>query len=130
MKTTHIQNPIITALLSVLFFTATPAWSQAIDTRIGKFDLELGVPTKASAEKLFDDMDFQRACQAYLWALPSVGFEYVLREQRNVLGAKNGDVVIYKGYQNVGRFLTPNVTTPYSLYFYCTIDCDVSVKSA
>ncbi len=98
MKTTQIKNLII-------------------DTRIGKFDLELGVPTKASAEKLFDDMDFQRACQAYLWALPTVGFEYVLREQRNVLGAKNGDVVIYKGYQNVGRFLTPNVTTPYIIGF-------------
>ena len=103
---------------------------QNVDTRIGRLDLELGVPTKETVAKLYDDMDFQRACQAYLWALPSVGFEYVLREQRNVLGAKNGDVVIYKGYQNVGRFLTPNVTTPYTLYFYCTIDCDVSVKSA
>jgi hypothetical protein len=88
-----------------------------IDTRIGTIELELGVPTKASAEKFFDALDFQRACQAYLWALPMVGFEYVLREQRNDLGAKNGDVVIYKGYRDVSRFLTPNVTTPYIIGF-------------
>jgi hypothetical protein len=90
---------------------------QTIETRIGKFDLELGVPTEGSVEKLNDDLDFQRACQAYLWALPTVGFEYVLREQRHALGARDGDVIIYKGYQNVSRFLTPNVTTPYIIGF-------------
>lgn len=91
--------------------------SQEIDTRIGKLKLELGVPTEDAAKKLFDEIDFQRACQAYLWALPTVGFEYLLREQRGKLGAKEGDVVIYKGYANVGRFLTPNVTTPYIIGF-------------
>jgi hypothetical protein len=86
-------------------------------TRIGKLELELGIPTEAAAKILFDEIDFQRACQAYLWALPTVGFEYVLRDQRLALGAKVGDVVIYKGYQNLGRFLTPNVTTPYIIGF-------------
>ena len=80
--------------------TDTPDTEQ-VDTRIGKIELELGVPTQESAQALFDTMDFQRASQAYLWALPTVGFEYVLREQREQLGAKNGDVVIYKGYQGV-----------------------------
>ena len=49
--------------------------------------------------------------------VPTVGFEYVLLEQRNDLGAKNGDVVIYKGYRDVSRFLTANVTTPYIIGF-------------
>ncbi len=96
--------------------TDTPDTEQ-VDTRIGKIELELGVPTQESAQALFDTMDFQRASQAYLWALPTVGFEYVLREQREQLGAKNGDVVIYKGYQGVSRFLTANVTTPYIIGF-------------
>mgnify|MGYP001337750819 CR=1 FL=1 len=89
----------------------------SVETRAGKIELELGVPSEESAQALFDSMDFQRACQAYLWALPAVGFEYVLREQRNELGAKNGDVVIYKGHRDVSRFLTPNVTTPYIIGF-------------
>ncbi|MGE4190142.1 MAG: DUF1254 domain-containing protein [Thermoanaerobaculia bacterium] len=91
--------------------------AQPVETRVGTIELELGVPTEESAQRLFDSMDFQRACQAYLWALPAVGFEYVLREQRNELGAGNGDVVIYKGYRDVSRFLTPNVTTPYIIGF-------------
>lgn len=93
------------------------AQAQPVETRVGPIELELGVPTEQSAQRLFDSMDFQRACQAYLWALPAVGFEYVLREQRNELGARNGDVVIYKGYRDVSRFLTPNVTTPYIIGF-------------
>jgi hypothetical protein len=42
------------------------AWPQTIDTRIGKLDFELGVPTQRTATKLFDEMDFQRAVQCYL----------------------------------------------------------------
>lgn len=91
--------------------------AEKVETRVGTIELELGVPNEQSAQMLFDSMDFQRACQAYLWALPAVGFEYVLREQRNELGARNGDVVIYKGYRDVSRFLTPNVTTPYIIGF-------------
>ena len=117
MTTNFQYKRIGLALLSTVFIASTSAWTQETETRIGVMDLELGVPTKGSAEKLFDTLDFQRACQAYLWALPTVGFEYVLREQREALGAKNGDVVIYKGYRDVSRFLTPNVTTPYIIGF-------------
>ena len=93
------------------------AQSNVVETAIGPIETQLGVPTVESVEKLFDEMDFQQAAQAYLWSLPTVGFEYVVREQRNVLGAKNGDVVIYRGYDGVSRFLTPNVTTPYIIGF-------------
>ena len=43
-----------------------------IDTRIGKLSFENGYPSRESVEKLFDAMDFQRATQAYIWALPIV----------------------------------------------------------
>ena len=33
-------------------------------------DFANGYPTKETVEKLYDERDFQRACQAYLWALP------------------------------------------------------------
>lgn len=87
------------------------------ETRIGALHLDHGLPTAETVAKLFDEMDFQRACQAYLWALPTIGFEYLAREQRTRLGARNGDVVICKGYRDVARFLTPNVTTPYVVGF-------------
>ena len=39
---------------------------QTVDTRIGKLDFELGVPTQATVKNLYDQMDFQRACQLYI----------------------------------------------------------------
>jgi hypothetical protein len=51
---------------------------QSIETRIGTLsfthDFANGYPTKETVEKLYDERDFQRACQAYLWALPIVAF--------------------------------------------------------
>lgn len=117
MKHTVFRSQAIWLLAGILFVPTTNAFTQTIDTRIGEIQLEMGVPTENSAQKLFDTLDFQRASQAYLWALPAVGFEYILREQRDQLGAQNGDVVIYKGYRDVSRFLTPNVTTPYIIGF-------------
>ncbi len=46
--------------------------AEIIETRIGKLDFELGVPTEETVAKLYDELDFQRACQLYLWALPLV----------------------------------------------------------
>jgi hypothetical protein len=53
--------------------TATTVCAQTIDTRIGKLDFELCVPTPQTATKLYDEMDFQRAVQSYLWGLPVQG---------------------------------------------------------
>ena len=44
--------------------------SGTIESRIGKIELNNGYPTEATAKKLYDDIDFQPACQGYLWALP------------------------------------------------------------
>ena len=40
--------------------------TQTVETRIGKLDFELGVPTKKTVTSLYDAMDYQRACQLYL----------------------------------------------------------------
>ena len=58
-------KPLSLALASLLALrTATHA--QPVSTRSGKLDFELGVPTKETVTKLYDEMDFQRACQLYL----------------------------------------------------------------
>ena len=47
---------------------------QTTDTRIGRLEFERGYPSQATVKTLFDQMDFQRATQAYLWSLPLMGF--------------------------------------------------------
>jgi len=52
---------------------------QKIETRIGPLefthDFANGFPTDATVARLYDERDFQRACQAYLWSLPAVSFD-------------------------------------------------------
>ncbi len=44
---------------------------QPIDTRIGELNYENNYPTNETVIKLYDEMDFQRACQAYFGPSPS-----------------------------------------------------------
>jgi hypothetical protein len=86
--------------------------AESVSTRSGKLDFELGVPTKETVTKLYDEMDFQRACQLYLWALPLVEFGNLQVILEGTTGAMPGDLTIYLGNEQ-SVFLTPNATTPY-----------------
>lgn len=101
--------------------TTTQNASQGIETRIGTLefthDFATGYPTDATVEKLYDERDFQRACQAYLWSLPAVSFASFQRGFTNAFGAKNGQVVAVLFYEARRGILTANATTPYYLSF-------------
>ena len=43
-----------------------------VETRLGTLRFDSGVPDQATTDKLYDNLDFQRAVQAYLLALPPV----------------------------------------------------------
>jgi len=43
-----------------------------LDTRLGTLHFFDGFPDKPSTEKLYDNLDFQRAVQVYLLAIPAV----------------------------------------------------------
>jgi hypothetical protein len=92
-----------------------------IETRIGRLefthDFADGYPTDATIDKLYDERDFQRACQAYLWALPAVSFKSWQRGVTQQLGARNGQIVAILSYEARRGILTANATTPYYLGF-------------
>jgi len=91
------------------------------DTRIGPLefthDFANGYPTDATVDKLYDERDFQRACQAYLWSLPAVSFKAWQRGINETLGAKNGQIVAILSLEARRGILTANATTPYYLGF-------------
>jgi hypothetical protein len=99
------------ALASLLALRAA-THAESVSTRSGKLDFELGVPTKETVTKLYDEVDYQRACQLYLWALPLVEFGNLLAILEGTTGARPGDLTIYTGNEQ-SVFLTPNATTPY-----------------
>jgi len=98
--------------------TTLPA-GQSITTRIGELhfthDFADGYPTPETVEKLYEERDFQRACQAYLWALPIVSFAEWQHAARTVFGAGDTDVVVYTSYADKLGIVTANATTPYFL---------------
>src|SRR6188508_2523592 len=95
--------------------TTTQNASQEIETRIGTLefthDFANGYPTDATVEKLYDERDFQRACQAYLWSLPAVSFVSWQRGVTEQLGAANGQIVAILSYEARQGILTANATT-------------------
>jgi hypothetical protein len=94
------------------------AQAQPVATRLGTLTLENGYPSKATARRLYDEMDFQRATQAYLWAMPAVGFKALQEAQRKVFGASDGDVVLFQTLKDKAGMLTPNITTLYAFSFW------------
>lgn len=93
-----------------------------ITTQIGELSFTEGgfaggYPTLETTDKLRDALDFQRATQAYLWALPIVSYGEWLRAHEETFGAADGDIVLYKTSQAKRGILTANVTTPYAISF-------------
>src|SRR6201991_5302884 len=93
--------------------TETP---QQVETHIGRLefthDFANGYPTDATVQKLYDERDFQRACQAYLWSIPAVSFT-AWQRGINGLGARNGQIVAILSLAARRGILTANATTPY-----------------
>ena len=117
--TNHAFRTLLAALISAVCVVSVQA--ETLKTRIGDLSFTQnfadGYPTDATVDKLFNEMDFQRACQAYIWSIPIVSmaqWQYAHTEQ---LGAKNGQIVFVESYKDKLGGLTFNATTPYVLPF-------------
>ncbi len=122
VKLNLFRKSLIASLASISFFSGVqakqPTEADVQQTRLGVLQLENGYPSKATAAKLYDELDFQRATQAYLWALPAVGFKALYDAQAKTFGARNGDVVLYQTLKDKAGMLTPNITTLYAFSFW------------
>ncbi|SPJ28242.1 hypothetical protein TRM7615_01739 [Falsiruegeria mediterranea M17] len=107
------------SLLAALPFSATA--QETIETRIGELgfthSFEDGYPTDQTRQLLFDEMDFQRATQAYIWSIPMVSMARWRLSHEEELGAENGQIVFLETYADKIGGLTYNATTPYVLPF-------------
>src|SRR5580658_7540172 len=115
-----IKTILCYLLPTALAVSSVFAQSESVNTRIGELEFTHefadGYPTQDTVEKLYDERDFQRACQAYLWAIPAVSFAQWQRGQAS-FGAGNGVIASLLSYDDRLGVLTPNATTPYYLIF-------------
>lgn len=88
---------------------------KGIETRIGKLEFEAGYPSKETAEKLYDELDFQRAVQSFLWSYPAVSFQSFYEGFKRV-GIDYFDFAVFENFADAsGIYLTANTTTIYGL---------------
>ncbi len=92
--------------------------SVKINTRIGELEFVGGYPTQATIDKAFDQLDVQRATQAYLEFMPMMSVNAILDSLGRDYGMPNpGDVGVYvePGIGKVGAIgLTYNTESIYS----------------
>ena len=85
-----------------------------VESRLGTLEFFDGFPTDATVERLYDNLDFQRAVQGYLMAIPAVS-QAANRREILKLGPANTTVPIFEDRMDSRSvFLTPNTQTPYS----------------
>ena len=93
------------------------AMPDKLDTRIGTLTFSDGVPDKASTEKIYDNLDFQRAVQAYLLGLPPVN-QLANRCAILQMGPANTTVPIWETMVDSRTVeLTANNNTPYTWFW-------------
>jgi len=96
--------------------------TENITTPIGDFEFMLGgYPTEETAQKLFDALDFQRACQAYLDFMPAMSMYSLLEGQEKGWGCKEcSDLAVAADLMDA----TPIVLTgnTESIYFAANLD--------
>ncbi|MGB5702003.1 MAG: DUF1254 domain-containing protein, partial [Polyangiales bacterium] len=88
------RRPWIMVSAMCLFIAfALPVQGKTLDTSIGELEYEAGYPTQETVEKLYNELDFQRAVQAYLWALPMASYG-AMADALWALGADSHTVIV------------------------------------
>ncbi len=86
----------------------------SVETRLGTLKFDYGYPDDATAKIIYDNLDFQRAVQSYLLALPPVN-QAANRNAIRPLGPVNRTVPIFEQLVTPEQiFLTANDNTVYS----------------
>jgi len=130
MKTKQSPTRITAAAVLAIVFTVMIANAQetktdgskfvptpdAVETRIGTLKFERGYPTEETKQKVFDEIDYQRAVQCYLWAYPAVSFQSIMVEAKRGLGAERNVMGIADNFVDPkSLWLTANDITIYAL---------------
>ncbi len=88
-----------------------------VETRLGTLNFFDGFPDDASIAKLYDNLDFQHAVQAYLLGLAPVN-QLANRKGMLEVGPANITVPIFETMMDARSiFLTPNNNTPYTWFW-------------
>ena len=89
-----------------------------VETRLGTLEFFDGLPSKETAQKVFDNLDFLRGVEVFLNLVPAASLEAMRRGMVSLGATKSNQVVIYdKLMDSTPLFLTGNTDTVYVSVF-------------
>jgi len=93
---------------------ATLHGDEVIDTPIGNIELVDSYFDEDASQRLYDEMDLQRASQAYIWSTPMVS---VVAQKKGLVDAygldSEHDIVVLSSLKEKRGIVTGNLTVPY-----------------
>src|ERR1700750_750956 len=92
--------------------------ARSLPGRLAGVEFEGELPARQDLGTVFDELDYQLACQVYLWALPLVSYAQWKSVHYDLFGATSSDLVSYVSYRDRLGLITANATTPYTLNFF------------
>jgi hypothetical protein len=97
---------------------ATLHGNETLVTPIGPIELVHSYFDDDASKRLYDELDYQRACQAYLWSTPLVSIAAWRDAQSKSFGVTGEtDFVVLESLKEKRGIVTGNLTTPYILNF-------------
>jgi hypothetical protein len=91
---------------------------EIIGTPIGDIELIDTFFNDDASTRLFDEMDYQRAVQCYIWSIPLVSVTTWRNRENEAYGATGAnDFVVLKSLKEKRGIVTGNLTTPYIFNF-------------
>ena len=112
--------------LVIASFCVLAAWMPLADaqertrheTRSGVLEFEAnGYPTDETVRHIQEEIDYQRAVQAYIHFVPAVGMMQWRNGHFGALGGKAGDLIVYRTTEQKLPIITANDTTTYVITF-------------
>ncbi len=97
---------------------ATLQGDELIETPIGNIELVHNYFNSDMSKKLYDELDYQRAAQSYIWSTPLVSMTTWRNREAEAYGASRAnDFVVLRSLREKRGIVTGNLTTPYIFNF-------------
>jgi len=101
----------------------------SVDTRLGTLKFKDGFPDDATAQKVYDNLDFQHGVQAFLTAMPAASLS-AIRKASRTFGPDNQTVTIFETLMDSrSLYLTANTESIYAMAWVDLKDGPVVIES-
>ena len=88
-----------------------------VETRIGTMEFKDGMPSKETLDKVYDNLDFTHAFEAFVNTFQGVNMA-AIREANATIGVKDNEIIVFSQLMDAkSLFLTANADTVYFIGF-------------